>query len=153
MDAKQGGRFWLIFIPGVTLAVMAASFLLSPVGCGGGAAARVALYAPRTRSSPRSRSPSSSSAPALEVAPKFDTEKDKSVGLYTELVKEKDRPRCDVFWNNEILDTIRLQRQGLLEPYDSPSAKPYPDRGARRPTTPGTPSPPAPASWSSTRTW
>jgi iron(III) transport system substrate-binding protein len=62
----------------------------------------------------------------LTVAPKFDTEKDKSVSLYTEIVHEKSRPRCDVFWNNEILSTIRLQRQGLLDPYDSPSAKPYP---------------------------
>jgi iron(III) transport system substrate-binding protein len=32
-----------------------------------------------------------------------------------------------VFWNNEILNTIRLQRQGLLEPYQSPSSSPYPD--------------------------
>jgi iron(III) transport system substrate-binding protein len=62
----------------------------------------------------------------LEVAPKFDTEADKSVSLYLELVREKDRPRCDVFWNNEILSTIRLQRQGMLEPYASPSAAPYP---------------------------
>jgi iron(III) transport system substrate-binding protein len=62
----------------------------------------------------------------LAVAPKYDTEANKSVSLYVELVNEKDRPRCDVFWNNEILATIRLQRQGLLEPYDSPSAKPYP---------------------------
>jgi iron(III) transport system substrate-binding protein len=59
----------------------------------------------------------------LRVTPKFDTEADKSVSLYLELVKEKDRPRCDVFWNNEILSTIRLQRQGLLQPYASPSAK------------------------------
>ena len=62
----------------------------------------------------------------LEATPKFDTEADKSVSLYVELVKEKERPRCDVFWNNEPLSTIRLQRQGLLEPYDSPSAAPYP---------------------------
>jgi iron(III) transport system substrate-binding protein len=62
----------------------------------------------------------------LEVAPKYDTEANKSVSLYVELVSEKDRPRCDVFWNNEILSTIRLQRQGLLEAYDSPAAKPYP---------------------------
>lgn len=62
----------------------------------------------------------------IEVAPKFDTEADKSVSLYTEIVREKDRPRCDVFWNNEILSTIRLQKQGLLLPYDSPAAKPYP---------------------------
>jgi iron(III) transport system substrate-binding protein len=65
----------------------------------------------------------------LAVAPKFDTEADKSVSLYLELVKEAARPRCDVFWNNEILSSIRLQRQGLLEPYDSPGAralKPFP---------------------------
>ena len=62
----------------------------------------------------------------IEATPKFDTEADKSVSLYVELVKEKERPRCDVFWNNEPVSTIRLQRQGLLEPYDSPLAVPYP---------------------------
>jgi iron(III) transport system substrate-binding protein len=62
----------------------------------------------------------------LPIVPKYDTEADKSVSLYRELIAEKSRPRCDVFWNNEILSTIRLQRQGLLEPYDSPAAKPYP---------------------------
>ena len=63
----------------------------------------------------------------IEVTPKFDTEADKSVSLYQEIVREQGRPRCDVFWNNEILSTIRLQKQGLLLPYDSPSAKPYPE--------------------------
>jgi iron(III) transport system substrate-binding protein len=61
------------------------------------------------------------------VAPHYDTEATKSVSLYQQLVHEKDRPRCDVYWNNEIINTIRLQRQGLLEPYQSPSAAPYPD--------------------------
>jgi len=63
----------------------------------------------------------------IEAAPKFDTEADKSVSLYFELVREKDRPRCGVFWNNEILSTIRLQKQGLLEPYYSPSARTLPE--------------------------
>ncbi|MFO0844574.1 MAG: ABC transporter substrate-binding protein [Gemmataceae bacterium] len=63
----------------------------------------------------------------LDVAPKFDTEANKSVGLYREIVAEKGRPRCDVFWNNEILSTIRLQNQGLLQEYRSDSAKAYPD--------------------------
>jgi iron(III) transport system substrate-binding protein len=63
----------------------------------------------------------------LTVSPKFDTEAKKSVDLYLELVHEKEQPRCDVFWNNEILSMIRLQQQGLLQPYDSPSAKPYPE--------------------------
>ena len=71
----------------------------------------------------------------LKVDPKFDTEADKSVSLYVELVSEKARPRCDVHWNNEILSTIRLQRQGLLDPYRSPSAEPYPASAKARDDT------------------
>jgi iron(III) transport system substrate-binding protein len=62
----------------------------------------------------------------LEVVPRWDTEANKSVGLYEDLLREKDRPRCDVHWNNEILATIRLQRQGILQSYKSPSALPFP---------------------------
>ncbi len=62
----------------------------------------------------------------LDVPTKYDTEATKSVSLAVELEQEKARPRCDVFWNNEILSTIRLQRHNLLEPYESPAAKPYP---------------------------
>jgi iron(III) transport system substrate-binding protein len=62
----------------------------------------------------------------LPVAPHYDNEANKSVSLYEELVREADRPRCDVYWNNEILSTIRLQRKGLLQPYASPAAAPYP---------------------------
>ncbi len=32
-----------------------------------------------------------------------------------------------MFWNNEILNTIRLEREGLLEPYRSPAAEDFPD--------------------------
>ena len=62
----------------------------------------------------------------LTISPRFDTEANKSVGLYEELVREKKQPRCDVHWNNEIIATIRLQKQGLLEPYESPNGKPFP---------------------------
>jgi iron(III) transport system substrate-binding protein len=62
----------------------------------------------------------------ITVDPKFDTEADKSVSLYAELVQEQARPRCDVYWNNEILSTIRLARKGMLEPYASPEAASYP---------------------------
>jgi iron(III) transport system substrate-binding protein len=64
---------------------------------------------------------------SLAVEPKFDSEANKSVTFYSEIVAEKGRPRCDVFWNNEPINTIRLQRQGLLEEYESPAAKPYPE--------------------------
>src|SRR5207249_4489007 len=36
----------------------------------------------------------------------YDTEANKSVGLYEDLLREASRPRCDVHWNNEILATI-----------------------------------------------
>lgn len=63
----------------------------------------------------------------LQVVPHFDTEANKSVGLYEELIREASQPRCDVHWNNEILATIRLQRRGLLAPYKSPSAAAFPE--------------------------
>jgi iron(III) transport system substrate-binding protein len=55
----------------------------------------------------------------LKVRAKFDPEANKSVGLYGEIVQDRMRPRCDVFWNNEILGTIRLEQQGLLAPCPS----------------------------------
>jgi iron(III) transport system substrate-binding protein len=63
----------------------------------------------------------------LNVDVKYDTEATKSVSLISELLAHKERPRCDVHWNNEILGTIRLERAGLLEPYTSPSAATYPN--------------------------
>ena len=60
------------------------------------------------------------------MLPKFDVESTKTVGLAEAIVAEKDRPRCDVFWNNEILHTLRLKRLGLLEAYQPPIAEEYP---------------------------
>ena len=62
----------------------------------------------------------------IRVRPKFDTESTKTVGLTTGIIAESKRPRCDLFWNNEILNTLRLQRLGLLRPYRSPAAESYP---------------------------
>jgi iron(III) transport system substrate-binding protein len=99
--------------------------LLLPAGCDS-AKPRVVLYCAQDREFAEGLLRDFTTESGLAVDPKFDTEANKSVSLYTELVHEKDRPRCDVHWNNEILSTLRLQRQGLLEPYDSPSATPYP---------------------------
>ena len=56
----------------------------------------------------------------VAVEPRYDTEATKSLGLVELLVREKDAPRCDVFWNNELLGTLDLQRQGVLAPYRGP---------------------------------
>ncbi len=58
--------------------------------------------------------------------PKFDDESTKTVGLTNAIVLESSRPRCDVFWNNEILNTLRLEKKGLLDAYKPPTAEAYP---------------------------
>ena len=62
----------------------------------------------------------------ITASPKFDTESTKTVGLATEIIAESGRPRCDVFWNNEILNTLRLEQKGLLVAYHPPVADNYP---------------------------
>lgn len=63
----------------------------------------------------------------LTVRAQYDIEAAKTVGHVRAIIEEKNRPRTDVFWNNEIAQTIRLAELGLLEPYDSPSAADIPE--------------------------
>lgn len=62
----------------------------------------------------------------IVVRAKYDTEATKTVGLTQAILAEANRPRCDVFWNNEILNTLRLYEAGVLRPYQSPSGKSFP---------------------------
>jgi iron(III) transport system substrate-binding protein len=63
----------------------------------------------------------------IKVRPQYDTESTKTVGLANRIRAERARPRCDVFWNNEILNTLQLEAEGLLEPCNPAEAKNYPD--------------------------
>ncbi len=63
----------------------------------------------------------------IEVVPRFDTEASKSLGLVQLIMRERDRPRCDVFWNNEQLGMMQLQREGLLQPYKGEGFARMPD--------------------------
>jgi len=62
----------------------------------------------------------------IEVRPVYDTEASKTTGLVMRIINEADRPRADVFWNNEIAQTIVLKDKGLLEAYASPAAEAIP---------------------------
>jgi iron(III) transport system substrate-binding protein len=64
---------------------------------------------------------------SIDVLPKYDVESTKTVGLVNEIIQEQTRPRCDVFWNNEILHTLRLEKLGLLAPYELPQAEKFPE--------------------------
>jgi iron(III) transport system substrate-binding protein len=63
----------------------------------------------------------------IPVRPVYDTEAVKTVGLINRLLAERNAPRCDVFWNNEIVRSIQLKNEGLTAPYRSPSAESIPD--------------------------
>src|SRR4051812_1606299 len=53
----------------------------------------------------------------IHVAARYDTEATKSLGLVELLLREKAHPRCDVFWNNELLGMLQVADEGLLVPY------------------------------------
>lgn len=55
----------------------------------------------------------------IRVDARFDTESTKSVGHAEAIRREKTRPRCDLFWNNEPLHTARLMLEGLVVPLPS----------------------------------
>lgn len=111
----------------LTVALLLGLTGLSLLGCRAPAdASRVVVYCAHDREFAEPIFAAYRQQTGIDVAVRYDVEANKSVGLYEDLVREKDRPRCDVHWNNEILATIRLQRQGVLAPYASPSAEPFP---------------------------
>ncbi len=64
----------------------------------------------------------------IDVRVVYDAEATKTIGLVNRIRAEKNRPRCDVFWNNEIVNTIRLKQEGLLQPCNPPEAANYPKK-------------------------
>jgi iron(III) transport system substrate-binding protein len=52
----------------------------------------------------------------IHVDAKWDTEAAKTTGLGQAIAAEQARPRCDVFWDNELLQTLLLAKQGDLAP-------------------------------------
>ncbi len=62
----------------------------------------------------------------LRVNAQFDVERNKTVGMVQRLIAEREHPRADVFWNNEIAQTIRLTNLGLAAPFVPESARDIP---------------------------
>lgn len=63
----------------------------------------------------------------IPVAVRYDTEATKSLGLIELLIREAEAPRCDVFWNNELLGMLDLRERGLLEACRSTGWQRMPD--------------------------
>jgi iron(III) transport system substrate-binding protein len=105
--------------------VLAASGLIT--GCLSGSPSEVVVYTALDREFSEPVLQDFTKASGISVLPKYDDESTKTVGLTSLIIQEAGRPRCDVFWNNEILNTLRLEQKGLLEAYRSPAAAAYPE--------------------------
>lgn len=62
----------------------------------------------------------------IKVQAVYDTEANKTTGLVNRIEAEKEEPVCDVFWNNEFVQTIDLAQKELLAAYVSPQAEDIP---------------------------
>jgi len=102
-------------------------FLLPLAGCWTSGGPQVVVYTAQDEEFAKPIFADFAKATGIAVLPKFDTESTKTAGLARAILDEADRPRCDVFWNNEILLTLRLARQGLLDVYRPKIAQRYPE--------------------------
>ena len=122
MKTQTAARLSLV----VTLGLLA--------GCGGsrdGASAaprpQVVVYSSQDREFSEPILKAYEKQSGVQVLPKFDVESTKTVGLANDIIAEKSRPRCDLFWNNEILNTLRLKEQRLLAPFQPSHAGDLPE--------------------------
>jgi iron(III) transport system substrate-binding protein len=99
--------------------------LMVATGCGG--RSEVVVYSALDREFAEPILSEYQSSHGVEIAGKYDVESTKTVGLTNLLVQEASSPRCDLFWNNEILNTIRLKDKGLLQPFRPSHAVDLPD--------------------------
>ncbi len=63
----------------------------------------------------------------IQVKTVYDTEANKTTGLVNRILAEKDEPVCDVFWNNEFIQTIALKEEGVLASYFPEAASDIPE--------------------------
>ncbi len=117
----------------VTSGVLLLMGLMFVLGCGEKRPTEVVVYVALDQEFSEPILQEFTRSTGIEVRAKYDAESTKTVGLTQTILAERNRPRCDLFWNNEILNTLRLEREGLLRPYASPQAGAFP-ASAQSPT-------------------
>src|SRR4051812_48892783 len=114
-----------------TIAVLVVALALSALaGCkrdeGRPAAERVVLYTSVDRPVAEPIVREFEARTGIKVDLQTDTEATKSAGLAARLQAERENPKADVWWGNEVFHTINLADAGVLAPYDTPSASDVP---------------------------
>lgn len=118
MEANQ---YWLV-------ATTAAAMATIPwLGCGSSGGPEVVVYVAVDRSEAEPILKRFQSQNGVRVRAVYDAEAAKTTGLVTRLLAERDAPRCDVFWNNELVQTLLLADRGMLQPYRPPAAEDIPN--------------------------
>ncbi len=116
MSSQTSNGRWLVLLPVVSAIALTGLWFAGMPGTGSGSDSLVvycahdSVYADAILKDFEKQS-------GIRVDVRYDTEATKSLGLVNLIVSERQRPRCDVFWNNELLGTVDLQAQGLLEPH------------------------------------
>jgi iron(III) transport system substrate-binding protein len=100
--------------------------LLVPFGCWSRSADEVVVYTALDREFSEPLLDEFQRQTGIRVLAKYDVESTKTVGLVNAIIQEQARPRCDVFWNNEIMHTLRLEKMGLLAAYPTEQAAGFP---------------------------
>ncbi|MCI0479441.1 extracellular solute-binding protein, partial [Candidatus Uhrbacteria bacterium] len=115
------------------LAAAAAVLLLPAPGCGDGGqkgasrgAGKVVVFTSLDDMFSRPIVAEFEKKTGIQVDFVTDTEAVKTLGLVNRLISRKDNPEADVFWNNEVMNTIVLKNKGLLEKYVPANAKDIP---------------------------
>jgi iron(III) transport system substrate-binding protein len=109
-------------LPRIPIALLVSSAVLA--ACGGDPELVVYVAHDQVHSEPLIRRFEGETG--LRVRAEYDTEANKTVGLVNRIREERNRTRADVFWNNEIANTVALAREGILARYESPSARDVP---------------------------
>lgn len=94
--------------------------------CGGEPRATLTLYCAHDRLFSEPILERFETRSGIEVEVVGDTEAAKTVGLVNRLIQLAGRPEADVFWNNEILGTVRLAELGLLARHEFTGATDIP---------------------------
>lgn len=111
-----------------TKSFLAAVFLVALAGCWQSTGPEVVAYVALDREFSQPILDDFERETGIKVLASYDAESTKTVGLTNQLLAEKNRPRCDVFWNNEILNTLRLEDAGVLDVYPAPAAAHFPSQ-------------------------
>ena len=111
----------------ITRGIVLSSIVLAAWAAGGIAADTVVVYSSLDREFSEPILKAYGKRSGVRVLPKFDVESTKTVGLTNLIIAEAARPRCDLFWNNEILNTLRLKEKGLLAPFHPSHAGDLPE--------------------------